>query len=804
MKLSRWVSIPLFTAVVLVVIAVIPLGLAATLVYPRLPSLETMRHYHPKVPLRVYTEDGALIGEFGVENRALVKIDQVPKLMKEAIISAEDDRFYKHHGVDYIGVMRAALADLVNGGKVEGASTITMQVARNFFLSNEKTFSRKISEVLLAWKIEHNFTKDQILELYINQIYLGQRAYGFEAASETYFGKHLKQLNLAEMAVLAGLPKAPSSFNPIASLSRCRERQHYVLGRMLALKYITKTQYEAALKTPIIVRHAHFFDVRANYVAEMVREAMYSKYGPSIYTSGMKVYTTLRRADQAAADVGLHDEVMAYDHRHGYRGPEGKVSSLDPVVMEDRLSGLYAIQGLEPAVVLSASARRVEAYLQGGRKIWINGAGLSFASSSLKVSSNHRIVPGSIIRVERVGKSWQISQLPLVEAAFISVDPKTGAILALDGGFDYSANKFNHVIQAWRQPGSSFKPFIYSAALEKGFTPASVINDSPLSLPNGSGGIWQPKDYEDNFEGPMRLRDALAKSKNLVAIRLLMAIGTKYAQNYVTRFGFSPSQIPDYLTMALGAVSVTPLQMAEGYSVFANGGYLVKPYFIDRIVDESGRVLSQSHPVQAGKGAQRVIDARNAFIMTSMMQSVVQYGTAAAAMSLGRHDLAGKTGTTNQQVDGWFCGYNPKVVAIAWMGFDKPQPLGRGETGANVALPIWMHYMGSVLKGTPDIPMPVPSGVVVAQIDKTTGLLSESPVNSMSEFFYQEYVPGRGAPVMNPEQPVLPGQSVPLMQPLGPVPPEEVIQPSSGSSASTSSHAPPATEAPWPSSRPNG
>ncbi|MDE3208545.1 MAG: transglycosylase domain-containing protein, partial [Pseudomonadota bacterium] len=412
MKFSKWVSIPFFTAIILAVLALIPLGLAATLVYPRLPSLQAMRHYHPKMPLRVYTEDGALIGEFGVQNRTLVKLDQVPKLMQEAIISAEDSRFYQNDGVDYRGILRAALSDLIHGGKVEGASTITMQVARNFYLSNEKTFSRKISEVLLAWKIEHNFTKDQILQLYINQIYLGQRAYGFEAAAETYFGKRLNQLNLAEMAVLAGLPKAPSTLNPIASLTRCRIRQHYVLGRMLALKYITKIQYEQALRTPIIVNHAHYSDVRAGYVAEMVRQAMYNQYGPSIYTSGMKVYTTLRSKNQAVADKAMYDGIMAYDQRHGYRGPEGKVDSLTREAIEDRLSALFSIHGLKPAVVLSASPHRVEAYLQRGKKIWISGPGLAFAHQSLMPSSPHPIVPGSIIRVEHKGRAWQISQVP--------------------------------------------------------------------------------------------------------------------------------------------------------------------------------------------------------------------------------------------------------------------------------------------------------------------------------------------------------------------------------------------------------
>jgi penicillin-binding protein 1A len=750
--LARWLRYLVLALVGMGLFAAALVLLAAILVYPKLPSLDVLTDYQPKIPLRVYTSDGALIGEFGEERRALVKIDAVPKIMRQAILAAEDDRFYQHGGVDYLGVVRAALANLTAGGAREGASTITMQVARNFFLSSEKTLTRKFSEVLLALKIEHSLTKDQIFELYINQIYLGQRAYGFASAAQVYFGKPLNQLNVAEAAVLAGLPKAPSRYNPVANLKRAKLRQHYVLRRMHELRYITDQEYEAALAAPLVVRRdQQVSEVNADYVAEMVRQAMYERYHDAIYSTGMKVYTTLRKADQDAANQALRQGVLEYDRRHGYRGPEGFVELPDgssnlEEALEDALQDLVEVNGLLPAVVLTAGPRRIQAYLQGGGTIEISGDGLKFAQRMLsdKAPPKQRLRRGALIRVQKDDKgAWHVAQIPQVESALVSMDPQDGAVRALVGGFDFNRNKFNHVIQAWRQPGSSFKPFIYSGALEKGFTAASIINDAPIVLdPSETGGqVWEPKNFEGDYSGPIRLRTALTKSKNLVSIRILQAIGPQYAQEYITRFGFDPARHPPYLTMALGAGSVTPMQMAAAYTVFANGGYRLKPYFIDRIVDARGKVLAKAAPEHAGDEAERVIDARNAFIMTSILRDVVRFGTAARAMQLKRQDLAGKTGTTNDQVDAWFAGFNSSLVAIAWIGFDQPRSLGGAETGAQAALPIWMAYMGKVLKDVPERELPVPDGVVSVKINPQSGLQAPNGADGMMEYFYQENVP---------------------------------------------------------------
>lgn len=724
-------------------------ALAVTLVYPQLPSLEILTDYRPKIPLRVYTSDGALIGEFGEERRALVKIQEVPTIMRQAILAAEDDRFYQHGGVDYLGVARAALANLSARGAREGASTITMQVARNFFLSSEKTLTRKLSEVMLAMKIEHSLSKDQILELYINQIYLGQRAYGFAAASQLYFGKPLAQINLAEAAMLAGLPKAPSRYNPVVNPKRAKTRQQYVLRRMNQLHYIKDSEFQAALQQPLHVRHdLQVAEIKADYVAELVRQNLFERYQEQIYGSGIKVYTTLRRADQEAANLALRQNVLDYDRRHGYRGAEGFIDlrhNDTPVdeILESALDDVDEVAGLSPAVVLEAGPKKIKAYRKDGETVEISGEGLRFAQKFLAEGSDikTRLRRGSLIRIMPGDKgSWHITQLPQVEAALVSVDPHNGAIRALVGGFDFNRNKFNHATQAWRQPGSSFKPFIYSAALEKGFTPATIINDAPLSLPGGiADEPWEPKNFDGKTEGPMRLRTALTKSKNLVSIRILQSITPEYAQDYITRFGFDAAQHPPYLTMALGAGSVTPLQMAAGYSVFANGGYRIQPYFIDRILDGRGALLAQTKPVQAGDSAERAIDERNAFIMTSLMQDVIRHGTAIKAMQLGRQDLAGKTGTTNDQIDAWFCGFNSSLVAVAWIGFDRPRSLGGNETGGHAALPMWMNYMGKALKNTEESQYKPPEGVSVINITPQNGLRSEG--NGVPEYFYQEYPP---------------------------------------------------------------
>ncbi|MFY9315942.1 MAG: penicillin-binding protein 1A [Burkholderiales bacterium] len=723
-------------------------GLVVALAYPNLPSLEALTDYQPKIPLRVYTAEGALIGEFGEERRLLVAIRDVPEQLKQAILAAEDERFYQHTGVDYLGVVRAAYANLTQGGKRQGASTITMQVARNFFLSSEKTLTRKLYEALLAFKIESNLSKDQILELYVNQIYLGQRAYGFAAASQIYFGKALGKLTLGEAAILAGLPKAPSAYNPVANPQRARQRQQYVLRRMKELGHISEQQLTAAIQSPLLVRREvdDFAGLHGEFLAEMVRQAVFEQYPEEAYTKGFRVYTTIRKADQEAAYEAIRRGVLAYDRSQGYRGPEGFVE-LPANASEDHIEEALAEHGdiddLKAALVLAASAREVKVALRNGDVVTLAGDGLRFAARALedKAPQQRRIRRGAILRVQKdEKKNWQIAQLPEVEAAFVSLDPASGAIRALVGGFDFQRNKFNHVAQAWRQPGSSFKPFIYSAALEKGFTPATVIADEPIVVEAEVTGSqrWEPKNYDGKFEGPMRLRTALTKSKNMVSIRILQSIDPKYAQDYVTRFGFDADKHPPYLTMALGAGAVTPLQMARAYAVFANGGYLIQPHFIQKIVDDRGNPLGAANPARAGEEALRVIDERNAFIMDSIMQDVTRFGTAASAAKLGRRDLAGKTGTTNDFVDGWFCGYQTDLVGVAWLGFDQPKTLGKNQTGGRVALPIWIEYMGKVLQGVPEEMRSVPGGVVAAPVDADPAAGTNQRA---SDFFYREFAP---------------------------------------------------------------
>jgi penicillin-binding protein 1A len=762
----RYVVFPLAALAGLAVAGVLAVGLVVVLAYPQLPSLDALTSYQPKIPLRIYTAEGVLIGEFGEERRAVVSITEVPQQLKNAVIAAEDERFYEHPGIDYLGVMRAAWANLVAGGRRQGASTITMQVARNFFLSSEKTLTRKLYEALLAFKIEHSLSKEQILELYVNQIYLGQRAYGFAAASQMYYGKALGQLSLAETAMLAGLPKAPSLYNPISNPQRAKQRQQYVLRRMTELGYIDATQYEDALKAPLRARRetATGYSVHAEYAAEMVRQALAEHYPEDVYTRGFRVYTTIRKADQEAAYESLRRGVLEYDRRQGYRAPEGYVEL--PANPEDEdfdaaLDDHPDNDDLLAAVVLAADSKQVQAALRTGERITVGGAGLQFAARALdsKAPPQRRIRKGAIVRVQREGKAWQIVQLPEVEAAFISLDPQDGAIRALVGGFDFGRSKFNHVTQAWRQPGSSFKPFIYSAALEKGFTAATVVPDEPVVLEEEQTGSqrWEPKNYDGKFEGPMRLRTALAKSKNMVSIRILDAIGPKYAQQYVTRFGFEPDRHPPYLTMALGAGSVTAWQLARAYSVFANGGFLVQPYFIHKIVDDRGNPMAVADPRRAGDEALRVLDPRNAFIIDNMMQDVTRHGTAARAARLGRSDLAGKTGTTNEFVDAWFAGYQPALVSVAWVGFDQPKTLGKNQTGGVVALPIWLGYMEKVLPEVPEMSRSIPPGVVAVPTMPYPALPGETKL--VPEFFYQEAIPP-------PE--VLQPAPVPVEPPPGP------------------------------------
>lgn len=725
-------------------------GYAAVVAYPSLPSLESLTDYRPKIPLQIFSSEGELIGEFGEERRALVRIQDVPKAMRDAIISAEDERFYEHGGIDYIGVARAVVSNFLQGGARQGASTITMQVARNFFLTKEKTFTRKFNEALLAFKIEHSLTKDEILQLYINQIYLGQRAYGFAAAAQTYFGKTLDRLSLAETAMLAGLPKAPSRYNPVANPTRAKSRQEYVLRRMRELNYITEAQHDDAVKAPIrLSTTQQTYATRADFLTEMVRQAMYERYRDEAYSSGFRVYTTIKRIHQNAAYAAVRRGVLDYDRRHGYRGAEGYAQLPSPVsdeALEDLLAEELESDDILPALVLQADTKGARLYVKGAGTVEVTADGLKFAQRMIgeKAPSNRRLRAGALVRAQKDSTgAWQVVQLPQVEAGVVSLNNMTGAVQALVGGFDFNRNKFNHVTQAYRQPGSSFKPFVYSAALEKGFTPATIINDAPLSFDASETGsaVWEPKNFDATFEGPMRMRTALTKSKNLVSIRILQAIGPQYAQDYVSRFGFDPKLIPPYLTMALGAGSVTMWQMATGYAVFANGGYRVSPYFIERIEDSKGTTLAKTKVAAVPDAAPRVIDQRNAFLMTTMMQDVIRGGTGSRALSLGRGDLAGKTGTTNDQMDAWFAGFSPGLTAIAWMGFDSPRSLGNSETGAQAALPIWISYMGVALKDVPEQPPVEPEGVVAAAINPDTGLRDNRAPNRMVEYFYHENLP---------------------------------------------------------------
>src|SRR5438477_1656805 len=722
------------------------------LLYPTLPTLEALTDYRPKIPLRILSAEGELLGEFGEERRAVVKIKEVPEIMRQAILAAEDERFYQHGGVDYISVLRAALTNVASGSQ-QGAGTITMQVARNFFLTRERTLTRKLREVLLAYKIEANLSKDQILELYVNQIFLGQRAYGFAAAAQIYFGKPLGQTDVAEAARLAALPKAPSAFTPVANPKRARARQFHVLRRMHELRFITDAELKQAQDAPLVVRQTiRDTTAHAEFVAEMVRQTMFETYGEDSYTRGLTVYTTVRKVDQDAAYAAMRRGVIDYDRRHGYRGPESNVSlPSDPAELEQTLDSafqdLYDSDNLEVAIVVAAAPTDVQDVRSDGEMIAINGDGLRFAARALsdKAPAGSRIRRGAIIRMSRDDKGrWQISQIPQAESALVSARPTDGAILSLVGGFDFDRNKFNHVTQALRQPGSSFKPFIYSAALEKGFSPATVVNDAPLYFDASQTGseAWEPKNYDGKFEGPMRLRTALMKSKNLVTVRVTQAIGTQYAQDYIARFGFDPKLHPAYLPMGLGAGAATPLQMVAAYAVFANGCYRVTPYLVDRVVDSRGNVLSRAGPAIAGETAERAIDPRNAFIMTTMMRDVVRAGTAARAMQLGRQDLAGKTGTTNESVDAWFCGFNTSMVGVAWIGYDQPRTLGPQETGAAAALPIWMAFMSKVLKGVPEVPLKPPEGIVVARINPETGM-REAEGGGIPEYFYSEFTPRR-------------------------------------------------------------
>jgi len=710
-----------------------------SIAYPQLPSLEALTDYRPKIPLRIFTADGTLIGEFGEERRSIVRFDDIPDHMKRAVLAIEDERFYEHRGVDYLGIARAALNNLTSSRR-QGASTITQQVARNFFLSSEQTYKRKVYEILLAWKIEQHLSKDQILEIYMNQIYLGQRAFGFSSAAQIYYGKFLSDVTIAEAAMLAGLPKAPSTYNPVVNPNRAKIRQQYILKRMHDLGHISTAQYETARNEEIKIKQNHSgFGLRAEYVAEMARQLVYAQFKEEAYTRGLNVYTTILKNDQEAAYAALRRGVLDYDRRQGYRGPEGYMDlpsnkeELDNAI-DSKLAEHPSSDGIVAALVLSASPKSIKAVLASGEEITISGTDLRFVASALseKAAPNRRIRRGAVIRVVKQGKKWAITQLPEVEAALVSLNTYDGAIRALVGGFDFNRSKFNNVTQAWRQSGSAFKPFIYSAALEKGLSPATIINDAPITFDTSQTGgrAWEPKNYDGLYQGPITMRSGLARSKNSVSIRILHNIGPEFGQEFSARFGFEPAKNPAYLTMALGAGVTTPLQLASGYAVFANGGYRVHPYLIAKITDAAGNVISQANPPDtADNEMSRVIDERNAFITDSMLKDVVRRGTASRAKSLERPDIAGKTGTTNDSIDAWFAGYHPRIAAVAWMGYSQPRNLGGRETGGGLALPMWMSYMQTALKGVPvEADRPLPPGVLEVAND----------------YMYEEYASGNG------------------------------------------------------------
>ena len=744
----------------LLLAGVLAVGVAVALVYPSLPDVRQLADYQPKLPLRVLTADGEVIGEFGEERRQLMPLEQIPQVMRNAVLAAEDARFYEHGGIDGIGLTRAILSNLRHGLR-QGASTITQQVARNMYLTPERTFSRKLREALIALRLEDELSKDQIFTIYLNQIYLGQRAYGFAAACEAYFGKPLAEVTPAEAAMLAGLPKAPTANNPVANPRRARSRQLWVIDRMASLGFLTAEQAEQARQEKLKLRtDAGMPRLHAEYVAEMVRQQMVAQYGDSAYTRGLTVTTSIDSKDQAAAYSAMRNGLLDYEGRQPWRGPEQTVSlPTEPDALDDALDDALAAhpgdEQVEAAVVLKAEPRALEVARRDGTTVRIEGNGLRLVRGGLssRADARQRIERGAILRIMQNPKGdWEVVQLPEVEGAFVGLDPNNGAIKAMVGGFDFSRNQFNHATQAWRQPGSSFKPFIYSAALEKGFAPSTMVEDGPLFFDRSTTGgqPWEPKNFDGKFEGPMSLREALQKSKNLVTIRVLQAIGTNYAQDWVTHFGFDADRQPPYLPMGLGAGSVTPMQMAVAYGVFANGGYRVDPSVVTKVVERNSQVLFEAAAPTLDE-SKRAIPERNAFIMRSLLQSVIRNGTGARAYrALRRDDIYGKTGTTNDSYDTWFAGFQPHMVGIAWIGYDNPRQLGvRGETGGSLSLPVWTAYMQAVLKGVPVAKSKPPEGV--AMID--------------GEWYYDDFTPGRAvaslgmdsAPAATSGQMVAPG-----------------------------------------------
>jgi len=755
---------------------------------PKLPSIESLKDVQLQTPLRVYSRDNKLIGEFGEMKRSPLEYVEIPPLMIKAILAAEDDRFFSHPGVDFQGLLRAAVHLIKTGKKGQGGSTITMQVARNFFLSKEKTYLRKFNEILLALKIEKQLSKEEILELYLNKIYLGKRAYGVAAAAQVYYDAKMAELSTAQMAMIAGLPKAPSRFNPVANPDRALIRRNYILRRMGQLDYISKeTMANALSQADDAQLHDLSIETKAPHIAEMARIAALKKFGETTYTAGYKVITTIDSRLQTAADTALSRALVAYERRHGYRGAIGHID-LDTLQQteqqQQRLKSLPSFGALTPALVLEVADQKISAILSSGESAEIAWQGLSWARRYISTDrrgpapkkASDIATAGDIILLEKdTEQQWLLAQTPRVEGALISVDPEDGHVIALVGGYDFNKSRFNRVTQATRQPGSSFKPLIYSAALEKGYHPASLINDAPVVFEDSAlESVWRPENYSGRFYGPTRLRQALIKSRNLVSIRLLRSIGISYTVNYISRFGFDRNKLPKNLSLALGSGAVTPWNMAQAYAVLASGGYRIPPYFIERIEAANGETIMQSKPTivcpecigeltSDGNSAtiddaaqfsvpddvniaERVISPQNAYLITSMMRDVIQRGTGVRAKALGRADIAGKTGTTNDQRDAWFAGFNSKVATICWVGFDKGMPLGARETGGRAALPMWVSYMREALKGTPENYLERPPGLTTVRIDPKTGLLAYAgQKNAIFETFRVENMPQQHA-----------------------------------------------------------
>lgn len=710
----------------------------------QLPDVSELKNIQLQVPLDVYTSDGKLIGQFGPVRRAPVTFDQIPPLLVKALIATEDQRFYQHGGVDFRGLARAVINLVTTGTKSEGASTITMQVARNFYLTRQKTFTRKFEEMLLALKIDRELPKDKILELYLNKIYFGQQSYGVAAAAQAYYGKTLDQLTLPEMAMLAGLPQAPSAINPITNPAAAKDRRDHVLWRMYDQKYITKAQYEAAVNTPLDASyHGRSVEVDAPYVGAMVVQMMQDTYGDQAFTQSYKVYTTINSQYQAYANSAVRKGLLAYDQRHGYRGPMKHLTDVAKTplpALQKYLKLIPNANGLVPGIVLSVDASKATVFLSHGQSISLPWSAMSWTR---KKSIGAVVKVGDVIWLNPAGNGYQLAQIPAAQAAFVSLNPSTGGITSLVGGFSYSLSNFNRVTQAQRQPGSSFKPFLYAAALNKGYTLASLFNDAPLAFadPSAEDGEWRPANAERNFNGPTRLRVALARSLNLVSIRVLQSIGIDYATKYISQFGFTPSQLPQNLTMALGTADITPLQVANGYAVFANGGYRVNPYLIQQVQDANGKVIFQ----YKASAPTPVISPEVDFLIVNAMKSVIQSGTGSRARVLGRLDVAGKTGTTNGGFDTWFDGFNSNLVAVAWLGFDQPK--STHEYGDTAALPIWIDFMQNALQGQPESSVPQPSDITMVAIDPVTGLLARSgQADAVNEYFTKETVPTQTAP----------------------------------------------------------